>query len=113
MKTDILSTAVSIAALSSCVSAVVTIPFEKNPDAPLIRKRLNPRATITEPLQNNVTGGSYMAKVTIGGQAVSLAIDTGSSDVWTIAKTADLCNSAALQAKYKTGGCNSVCKFRA
>lgn len=42
-----------------------------------------------------------MANVTVGspGQQVSLVIDTGSSDVFVLAKTADQCTQARLAAQ--------------
>lgn len=47
-----------------------------------------------------------MANVTVGtpAQSLSLVLDTGSSDVWMLSNTADLCTSAELQAE-NYGGC--------
>lgn len=110
MKT-ILSAAVAIAALSSCTNAVFTMNIRRNAETNSLKKRgLELRSTITEPLDNNATGGDYIAKVSVGTppQDVTLAIDTGSSDTWMMAADADLCTSAALQAQLKKGGCAST-----
>jgi hypothetical protein len=115
MKAPATSAILSVAALSSCAFAAVSINIAKNPEAkPKTRRRhLLPRAAITETLNNNATGGDYIAQVSVGTppQQQTLLIDTGSSDVWMLASTADLCTDPALQAYYETGGCSSTCKF--
>jgi hypothetical protein len=57
-------------------------------------------------LGNNVTGGSYMANITVGTppQSISVALDTGSADLWVLDTTADLCTEKQLQ-DYYYGGC--------
>lgn len=114
MKIPTLSTVVAIAALGSCASATVTMSIVKSRAVTNLKKRqLSPRATITESLANNVTGGDYIAQVSVGTppQTQTLAIDTGSSDVWVMSSTADLCNDPDLQDYYLTGGCASTCKL--
>jgi len=112
MKTPTTSAILSIAALSSCTLAAVTMNIAKNPQAVprKIRRDLLSRATITESLSNNVTGGDYIAQVSVGTppQTLTLLIDTGSSDVWMLASTADLCTNPEAQAYYGTGGCSST-----
>jgi hypothetical protein len=113
MKTA-LSALVAIGALTSCTNAVFTMSIMRNPETTMLKKRgLEVRSTITETLDNNSTGGDYIAKVSVGTppQEVTLAIDTGSSDVWMMAVDADLCTSAVLQAKYQRGGCASTCEL--
>jgi Eukaryotic aspartyl protease len=44
------------------------------------------------------------------GQKQTLALDTGSSDVWLLSATADLCTDPEVQA-YVGGGCGSTCKY--
>jgi hypothetical protein len=117
MKGAILSAAVAIAALTSSISASVTVNIARTPRGAntngLKKRQLSPRATITEALANNFTGGDYIAQVTVGtpGQTQTLAIDTGSSDVWMLASDADLCTDPELQSYYQTGGCASTCKY--
>lgn len=111
MKTASISTITAIAGITSCVSATVTMSIGKARGIPNLRKRtLSPRATITESLANNFTGGDYIAQVSVGtpSQTLTLAIDTGSSDVWMLSSTADLCTDPELQDYYGTGGCAST-----
>jgi Eukaryotic aspartyl protease len=113
MKAPTASAILSVAALSSCAFAAVSMNIVKNRDAtPKIRRRnLLPRAPVTVSLQNNETGGDYVvtAKVGTPAQTVTFLIDTGSSDVWMLAASSDLCTSPELQTQ--TGGCSSTCKF--
>ena len=53
-----------------------------------------------------------MATVSVGtpGQQQSLAIDTGSSDVWVLDVSADACTDAAIQ-QQEEDGCDSTCKY--
>ena len=44
------------------------------------------------------------------GQKQTLALDTGSSDVWLLSATADLCTDAYLQEDVGDG-CASTCKY--
>jgi hypothetical protein len=112
MKYPTVSAVLSIAALSSTALAAVTMNIARSSEPRLKPRTLSKRATITESLINNNTGGDYIAQVSVGTppQNINLAIDTGSSDVWVIATTADLCTEPALQA-YEMGGCTTPCKF--
>ncbi|KAN0105884.1 acid protease [Hyaloscypha variabilis] len=107
-------TLLSAVALSSCAFAAVVIPIAKSPEAqPKLRRRdrrLSSRAVITETLQNNVTGGDYVAQVSVGtpAQTQLLLLDTGSSDVWVLSSTADLCTDPEVQSYYGVGGCEST-----
>jgi hypothetical protein len=61
------------------------------------------RATVTSDLFNNMTGGSgYLANVNVGtpGQALSLIIDTGSSDTFVLSQINDQCNNPEIIYKY-------------
>jgi hypothetical protein len=86
----------------------------KNSEAmPKIRRRqLLSRAAITESLSNNVTGAEYTAQVSVGtpAQTQMLLIDTGSSDVWMLAASSDLCSDTEEQDYLGTGGCTSTCE---
>jgi len=75
---------------------------------------LTPRATNTEVLVNNITGGGYYASVEVGtpGQPIEMVLDTGSSDAFIIASNADLCTSARLQ-RYYGETCDDTCTFAA
>ncbi|KUJ13704.1 acid protease [Mollisia scopiformis] len=111
MKLPSISSILAIAALGSCASATFTMSIAKSQGVKNIKKRsLSTRATITESLANNFTGGDYIAQVSVGTppQTQTLAIDTGSSDVWLMSSTADLCTDPALQEEDGTGGCAST-----
>jgi len=99
------SALLSIAALSSCSLAAVSMGFSKGHGPKTTRRHLHKRQNILEELNNNFTGQSYMATVTVGTppQDISLAIDTGSSDTWVLDSKADLCTDKAYQAEERTG----------
>ncbi|RDW77435.1 hypothetical protein BP6252_05488 [Coleophoma cylindrospora] len=105
-----LTSLLSLTVLCGAATAgVVTMNIERNPaSSGVSRRHPSKRDAITESLVNNITGGSYMASVSVGtpAQKLYLAIDTGSSDVWLLSKTADLCTSAADQAYY--GSCETT-----
>ena len=115
MKSPTTSAILSVAALSSCAYAAVSMSIVKDRDqTPKLRRRdVLPRASITESLANNETGGDYIATAKVGtpAQTVTFLIDTGSSDVWMLSSTADLCTDPNLQVEDQTGGCSSTCKF--
>ncbi|KAK0724210.1 aspartic peptidase domain-containing protein, partial [Lasiosphaeris hirsuta] len=70
---------------------------------PSLGSRLHQRAApFDEDLANNVTTGAYFATVEVGspGQSITVHVDTGSSDVWVLAKNSDLCTSTRLQDRY-------------
>ena len=52
-----------------------------------------------------------MVTVNVGtpGQRQTLAIDTGSSDVWVLDVSADACTNVTIQAE-EEDGCDSTCK---
>lgn len=71
-----------------------------NPDLNVLSRVLNDnvltRATVASDLFNNLTDGAdYIVNVNVGtpGQAISLAIDTGSSDTFVLAQTDDQCTN--------------------
>jgi len=66
------------------------------------RSTVERRATYTQRLFNNITGGAYFVDVAVGTppQQLSMVIDTGSSDAWILSSSADICVSAELQRKY-------------
>lgn len=75
------------------------------------KRSLTARGSVTAVLNNNVTGGSYYVEVNVGtpGQKQTLALDTGSSDVFMLSSTADLCTDPEIQQDVGTG-CASECK---
>jgi hypothetical protein len=108
MKAPIVSAILAVAALRSCALAVITLPIARIPqDSSQLRRR----DSITEILGNNETGGWYTAEASVGtpAQKITFQIDTGSSDVWALSSTADLCTDAALQRQLR-GGCVSPCE---
>ncbi|RFU34494.1 hypothetical protein B7463_g1875, partial [Scytalidium lignicola] len=109
------TTALSLLAGVACspaVLAAVTINIAKNPAinrSSQQQRHLQQRATITESLANNYTGGSYVASVQVGTppQTQTLVIDTGSSDVWLLSSDADLCSDPSEQDS-AGGGCSTT-----
>lgn len=98
MKTVFLSGLAATGYLLSSATAAVHVPIVKNRHVEaeqLQRARLRTRATVTESLGNAQYFGLYYANITAGtpAQALSLQIDTGSSDVWLPSSDAQLCNS--------------------
>jgi hypothetical protein len=110
MKAPIISAIVAVATLSSCAIAVVTLPISRRTQHSSQIRRRDP---ITEILGNNETGGLYTADAVVGTppQKITFQIDTGSSDVWMLAASADLCTNPVLQAERRRGGCISPCKL--
>ncbi|TVY87479.1 putative aspartic-type endopeptidase, partial [Lachnellula willkommii] len=90
-------TALAGAILVSYTAATVTMNIARGPN--LNRRSLAARDSITAVLNNNITGGSYYVDVNVGspGQKQTVALDTGSSDVWLLSSTADLCTDPDLQ----------------
>ncbi|KUI56147.1 putative aspartic-type endopeptidase opsB [Cytospora mali] len=104
-----LSGPVALLVLAASTSAnVLRVPVSRiSPGAVTgraLHPRLSKRASFTESLVNNITGGGYYASVSVGtpGQALDLVLDTGSSDAFLIAKDADLCEDGVLQYYYGT-----------
>jgi hypothetical protein len=82
---------------------VVGFNFEKRRvdarEAPHLRRRAN---TVTASLTNEIL--LYFINVTVGtpGQAFSLQLDTGSSDIWFPAADADICEQDASECPFGT-----------
>ncbi|PSR77262.1 aspartic peptidase domain-containing protein [Coniella lustricola] len=101
-----LSDTATLLALAATASAeAIQLPVARNAAGSAARKRhprLSKRATITESLVNNVTEGGYYASVSVGtpGQALTMVLDTGSSDGFVISADADLCTEKRLQLLY-------------
>jgi hypothetical protein len=105
--------------VSSSLAGVVPMPIWKKPVSPsppiLTRGNILTRATVLEELSNNRHQGSYYANITVGtpGQPVSVVLDTGSSDLWILAATADVCVDPDVQAQSlasKDGCIGGTCK---
>ena len=79
---------------SSSLAGVVPVPIWKQPASPqLARRDIHSRASVLQLLDNSHLRGSYYANITVGTppQPISVILDTGSSDLWILAKTADVC----------------------
>lgn len=91
---------------ATAAANVLRIPVARNSPGTVTRRhpRLSRRATFTESLVNNITGGGYYASVSVGtpGQDIDMILDTGSSDAFIVAAGADLCESPRLQLIYQT-----------
>ncbi len=112
MKAPSASAILAVAVLSSCTLAIVTLPIARIRDAGAVSK-FRRRNTITEILGNNETSGLYTAQAMVGtpAQPITFQIDTGSSDVWMLSATADLCTDPVLQRERRRGGCLTTCEF--
>ena len=68
--------------------------------------QLQRRGPFSENLFNNRSAMTYYATVEVGtpGQKATLIVDTGSSDVWVLSNTADLCTDPDLQ-DWSQDGC--------
>lgn len=101
-------------AATAAAANVLRIPVARNSPGTVTRRhpRLSRRATFTESLVNNITGGGYYASVSVGtpGQDIDMILDTGSSDAFIVAAGADLCESPRLQLIYQTS-CGQTCEF--
>jgi len=88
-----------LAAASARRVVPVTIRRQPAPEGLPVRRRTQ-RASFHEDLANNMTVGAYFAEVEVGtpGQKMTLHIDTGSTDVWLLSQSADLCTMPVLQA---------------
>jgi hypothetical protein len=114
MKSSMTSAVLAIAAFSSCSLAAITMEMSKTPFVGLKNRRrdISTRASFSEALGNNFTAGNYMINVEVGTppQKIAMAIDTGSSDVWVLDVSADLCTEPILGEEYGTG-CQTPCEF--
>ena len=109
----VLSMAGVMLAISSAVSAFLSVPIVRNPNASRGQPhRLLRRDTWEQTLINNLTGGFYSAQVAVGTppQDVTLVLDTGSSDTWVLDRNADLCVSRQAQEAAGVGGCIQTCE---
>lgn len=85
--------------ISSCVQAanIVHVTVERSRLSSLVRSNeqlsLNSRSTVQVKLYNEYSQGFYAVNVTIGtpGQAVTLILDTGSSDTWVLSSDKSHC----------------------
>ena len=98
---------------ATAAANVLRIPVARNSPGTVTRRnpRLSRRASFTESLVNNITGGGYYASVSVGtpGQDIDMILDTGSSDAFIVASGADLCESPRLQLIYQTS-CGQTCE---
>lgn len=111
------ASALSLLALNSHALAlnVVQMSISKdNPQIDVLRQDLNiltRGAPISQELINNITAGAYLATVKVGtpAQTISLVLDTGSSDIFLLANTADQCTQPNIADMY--GPCiGGTCK---
>jgi hypothetical protein len=90
----------ALALLADAASALRVLPLAfSKPKASALRRRAG---TYSSTLANNVSEGTYIATVQVGTppQEVQIAIDTGSSDVWLLDTTTDLCTNEHLQEEF-------------
>lgn len=100
---------------ATAAANVLRIPVARNSPGTVVSRRhprLTRRASFTESLVNNITGGGYYASVSVGtpGQDIDMILDTGSSDAFVVASGADLCESPRLQLIYQTS-CGQTCEL--
>jgi len=95
----------AISALITFASAinVVSLGIQRSTTlaAQLKRREIIKRDPISATINNVGALHGYAVNVTIGTppQTLALGVDTGSSDVWLLSSTSDLCTSVALQQK--------------
>jgi hypothetical protein len=71
---------------------------------PRLRGRDTGSKSFTEVVQNMGVGNGYTANITVGTppQSITLGIDTGSTDIWVLSNTANVCLNKTLQAEGRT-----------
>lgn len=114
MKSQVASALLALLVTTASAN-VLRIPVSRNSPGTVVARRhhrLTKRASFTESLVNNITGGGYYASVSVGtpGQDIDMVLDTGSSDAFIIASGADLCESSRLQIQYQTS-CGQTCEL--
>ncbi|APA08785.1 hypothetical protein SS1G_02570 [Sclerotinia sclerotiorum 1980 UF-70] len=86
--------------------AQVRIPITRKTHLPqpALNRRLSNRASISGSLANDLTQASYVISVKVGTppQDIDLIVDTGSSDTWLVANTANSCTGFGLEHLNKT-----------
>ncbi|KFY09490.1 hypothetical protein V492_05473 [Pseudogymnoascus sp. VKM F-4246] len=76
------------------LAGIVPMPIWRQPASSIDSRRdIQARGTVLEHIDNSHLRGSYYANITVGTppQPISVILDTGSSDLWVLAKTADAC----------------------
>lgn len=86
----------ALLAPTACATGVVQWDISKRQDA---TSKLGKRqaGTQQEVIQNSLARGGYFATCTVGtpAQDVIIQLDTGSSDIWVPASTANVCDEGA------------------
>ncbi|KAJ8058856.1 hypothetical protein OCU04_011839 [Sclerotinia nivalis] len=86
--------------------AQVRIPITRKTHLPqpALNRRISTRASVLGSLANDLKQASYVISVKVGTppQDIDLIVDTGSSDTWLIANTANSCTGSGLEGLNKT-----------
>lgn len=108
------SAVLSLVLAATAAANVLRIPVTRNSPGTVTRRhpRLTKRASFTESLVNNITGGGYYASVSVGtpGQDIDLILDTGSSDAFVVAAGAELLETSNTQLINQTS-CGQTCEL--
>lgn len=100
---------------SSALAGVLSLSISKKSPTPadLTHRDVLRRTPILEELYNNRQQGGYFTNITVGtpGQPLSLVLDTGSSDLWMLAPTAELCSDIQVQIKVNNSCYGGTCKL--
>lgn len=91
----------------TALAGVVQLDIARRGTPDLLSRRSD---TFTSNLMNNVSAGAYVTTVEVGTppQAVTLQLDTGSSDTWVAASNASVCSNGGCF----YGSCESSSQIR-
>ncbi|KAE9371591.1 acid protease [Stipitochalara longipes BDJ] len=88
--------------LSECLLAAKPVGFKVTRALPNSGASLARRDYVAETLNNNLTVGGYLASVQVGtpSQTLLLMVSTGSSDIWVIDSSSNICAQSCLTPFY-------------
>jgi predicted aspartyl protease len=74
------------------------------------RRQANVAGTVEEVVQNQEQRGGYFATAEVGnpGQAVTIQLDTGSSDVWVPSSQSQVCQKTGRGSGCSLGSCTLI-----
>lgn len=104
-------TAASLALSASATAQYVQLGIQKRHNLPNLRRRGD---TLTATLQNDLSYGGYFTNVKIGtpAQALTLQLDTGSSDIWVPYDGASVCTKSSQSSSDSQGCTMGSCESR-
>lgn len=99
VSSGVFALALALTATTVTAQRVVSLGISKVKKGAALQRRVS---TYAATISNNLTLGGYVATCQVGTppQTIMLAVDTGSSDVWMLSTSTDLCTSRHLQEEY-------------